>query len=99
MAIKKITVTAYRGAKKQASEKIYERTFDPDETGYVYLEGLGGNDKFVIILATSSKIKIKIRGGKGEDVYNLQGNVKAKVYDRWDEKNKIAGTSNTQFFN
>jgi hypothetical protein len=94
---KKIIVTMYRGAKKQLSEKIYERTFVPDETGYIYLEGLGGDDEFLIDQAASSKIKIKIRGGKGRDVYDLRGQIKSKVYDSSRENNKIAATSNAKF--
>jgi hypothetical protein len=94
---KKIIVTVYRSGKKQASEKIYERSFDPDETGFVYLEGLGGDDEFLIDKTASSRIKIKIRGGKGRDVYDLKGQIKSKVYDFARENNKIAATSNAKF--
>ena len=95
---KKIIVTVYRSAKKNTSEKIYERTIDPDETGYIYLEGLGGDDEFLIEQTASSKIKIKIRGGNGRDSYDLKGNVKSKVYDSANENNRIAGASNAKFF-
>lgn len=95
---KNIVVTVYRGSERKPSEKIYERTFDPDETGYIYLEGLGGDDQFVIEQTASSKIKIKIRGGNGKDSYDLRGNVKSKVYDSANESNKIAGKSNAKFF-
>ena len=95
---KKIIVTVYRSAKKNTSEKIYERTIDPDETGYIYLEGLGGDDEFLIEQTASSKIKIKIRVGNGRDSYDLKGNVKSKVYDSANENNRIAGASNAKFF-
>jgi hypothetical protein len=94
---KKLIVTVYRGGKKQASEKIYERSFDPGETGYVYLEGFGGDDEFLIDQAASSKIKIKIKGGKGHDIYDLKGQIRSKVYDSASENNKIAASSNAKF--
>jgi hypothetical protein len=94
---KKLIVTVYRSGKKQGAEKIYERSFDPDETGFVYLEGLGGDDEFLIDKTASSRIKIKIRGGKGRDVYDLKGQIKSKVYDFARENNKIAATSNAKF--
>jgi hypothetical protein len=94
---KKLIVTVYRGGKKQESEKIYERSFDPGETGYVYLEGFGGDDEFLIDQAASSKIKIKIKGGKGQDVYDLKGQIRSKVYDSASENNKIAASSHAKF--
>ena len=95
---KEIVVTVYRGNKRIPSEKIYERTFDPDDTGYIYLQGLGGDDEFIIEQTASSKIKIKILGGNGKDSYDLRGNVKSRVYDSANENNKIVGQSNAKFF-
>jgi hypothetical protein len=85
----KIMVSVYRAGKDQKpSAKIYEREFTPDDTGYIYLDGFGGDDTFFIEKNTSSRIKIKIRGGKGNDVYNLKGNIKSKVYDSVAENKK-----------
>jgi hypothetical protein len=96
---KQITVSVYRAKKnKPPSEKIYERVFEPDETGYIYLEGFGGDDQFFIDNRASSKIKIKIQGGKGNDVYNLKGDLKAMVYDSITEHNKIMARSGAKFF-
>ena len=94
-----INVSVYRANKNQAaSEKIYERIFEPDDTGYIYLEGFGGNDEFIIEKMASSKIKLRIRGGKGSDVYNLNGNVKTVVYDSITENNKIGAKIKAKFF-
>lgn len=96
---KQIMVSVYRAGKNQKpSVKIYEREFRPDNTGYIYLDGLGGDDSFFIKKNTSSKIRIKISGGKGNDVYDLKGNVKAKVYDSVAENNKINSRSHARFF-
>jgi hypothetical protein len=85
----KIMVSVYRAGKDQKpSAKIYEREFTPDDTGYIYLDGFGGDDTFFIEKNTSSRIKIKIRGGKGNDVYDLKGNIKSKVYDSVAENKK-----------
>ncbi|HZF63080.1 MAG TPA: hypothetical protein VEZ55_01280 [Chitinophagaceae bacterium] len=74
-----ITVHRYDGAVK--GTKIYERSFDPSETGIVYLNGLEGNDRFVVEEGSGSKIKIKIKGGDGADSYDLKGKFKVEVDD------------------
>jgi len=95
---KEITVSVYRDNKKRPAEKIYERVFEPDDTGHIYLEGFGGDDQFLIDKMTASKIKIKIRGGKGKDVYDFNGKVKAMVYDFIADHNKIASPGTARFF-
>jgi hypothetical protein len=95
----KITVSVF-GAKKDEgeSEKIYERIFEPDDTGFIYLDGYGGNDQFFIEPTASSKIKIRIRGGKGNDEYDLNGEIRSSVYDSVEEKNKIAAKKNAKVY-
>jgi hypothetical protein len=97
---KQIIVSVYRAKNNNAGEMIYERQFERDETGCIYLEGFGGDDQFFIEKNASSKIKIKIRGGKGNDLYDLNGNIKAMVYDAVAEENMIEGRSSAKsYFN
>ena len=42
---------------------------------------------FEIDADVSSKIKLRIIGGKGNDTFNLKGNIKSNVYDLNTEKN------------
>jgi len=78
-----IVVSIYRVAEdKKKDNKIYERIFNSDETRFINLNGLGGNDQFLIEKNLSSDIKIKINGGDGKNVYDLnKGNLKVIVYD------------------
>ena len=80
---KNIVISVYQLAGDAKNEtKFYERTFNSNETRFINLNGLGGNDRFFIEEDLSSDIKIKINGGDGKNVYDLnQGNLKIVVYD------------------
>src|SRR5687768_13132970 len=88
---KNIVISIYRLTKgKKSDHKIYERIFNPDETRFVNLNGLGGNDRFIIEKDLSTEIKIKINGGDGKNLYDLNnGNLKVAVYNSSDEKIEI----------
>ena len=75
---------------------IYRRTFIHKETKELVLYGLNGDDKFVVDDDVSSKIKLRIVGGKGNDTYNLGGNIKKTIYDLSTEKNVIEKSSRTE---
>jgi hypothetical protein len=84
-----LTVKVFRYKDGKQGAKIYERSFDPKETGVIYLNGLDGKDHFVIEESAASKIKFKIDGGKGSDTYDLKGKIKTEVTDSADEKNIV----------
>lgn len=92
----KINVAVYRMKGKERGKKIYDRVFDSEDTRFINLEGLGGNDVFVVEENVSSKIKLKIVGGEGKDDYDLNGKMKTLVYDSASEKNKIVNQSNAK---
>ena len=87
---KDIVISIYRLTKDEKSDKkIYERIFKSEETRFINLNGLGGNDRFFIEEDLSSDIKIKINGGDGKNVYDLnKGNLKVIVYDSSAKKNR-----------
>ncbi|HUS03720.1 MAG TPA: hypothetical protein VMY77_18400, partial [Chitinophagaceae bacterium] len=60
---------------------LYNRTFDSRITKELRLYGLNGNDKFEIADNASSKIKIRMIGGKGNDTFNIKGKVRNFIYD------------------
>ncbi len=74
----------------------YSRTFLHKETKELVLYGLNGNDKFVVDDDVSSKIKLRIVGGKGNDTFNLGGNIKKTLYDLSTEKNIIVKSRRTE---
>lgn len=59
--------------------KTYDRTFLRSETHQVVLNGLGGNDRFVVAEAVQSKIRLELNGGEGKDSYDLNGDLRIAV--------------------
>ena len=74
----------------------YRRSFIQKETKELVLYGLNGNDKFVVDDNVSSRIKLRIVGGKGSDSFNLGGNIKKTLYDLSTEKNIIENSRRTE---
>ena len=80
----------------ELSSKLYERLFDPAVTKELRLYGLGGDDKFVF-KGVGNKIKIRVIGGRGEDLYESNSSSpegKTLIYDLKTEKNKFTGNDN-----
>ena len=83
-----LQLTVYKKLNSTDSASVmYNRVFDEKITKQIRLYGLNGEDKFEIDEDVSSKIKLRIIGGKGNDTFNLKGNVRNKVYDLSTEKN------------
>ena len=78
------------------SALVYQRSFTGKETKELVLYGLNGDDKFVVDDDISSKIKLRIVGGKGNDSFNLQGKIKKTLYDLSTEKNVLVNTRRTE---
>ena len=97
-----LQVIVYRKKNKADSAGIiYNRSFDHYYTKEICLYGLGGNDKFEIAPDTRSNIKVRMIGGKGNDSFNIRGNVRNFVYDlkntdSTSEKNGVINTSRTK---
>ena len=75
---------------------VYDRQFDPKVTDEIRLYGLNGNDQFRIENTVSSRIKIRMIGGKGIDTFDVKGRLKNFVYDLSNEPNYITEGSNTK---
>jgi hypothetical protein len=83
-----LRLTVYKKLNDTDSASVmYNRVFDQKITNEIRLYGLNGSDKFEIDDDVSSKIKFRIIGGKGNDTFNLKGNVPNIVYDLTTEKN------------
>ena len=68
---------------------MYHRVFDPAVTKEIRLYGLHDNDHFEITENASSRIKIRIIGGKGKDTFDIKGTTEALLYDQRDSSNVI----------
>jgi hypothetical protein len=93
-----LAVSVYKINKKSndTSSLIYNRVFDDHQTKEIRLFGLKGDDRFYVSPDASSRIKLRIIGGVGNDTFNINGKVKNYVYDLSTEKNFIATKSHTK---
>ncbi len=87
---KGLQVKVYSRAKnKDTTFLIFDRIFYAGETKEIRLYGLNHNDRFEIDTNATSKIKVRIIGGKGIDTFNLKGNVETLLYDLKSEDNVV----------
>jgi hypothetical protein len=80
----------------EQSKKLYERKFDPSVTKEIRLYGMGGDDKFVTH-GSGNRIKIRMIGGSGNDVFESDASSPAGknlAYDLATEQNQFAGNHN-----
>ena len=75
---------------------MYDRTFEPRNTYEIRLYGLNDDDLFDIDESAKSRIKIRIIGGKGNDTFDIKGDVQNQLYDMNVEGNFIKNTSRTK---
>jgi hypothetical protein len=69
---------------------MFDRVFDPRVTREVRLYGLNKEDVFEVDENASSKIKLRIIGGRDNDTFNIKGHVTTLLYDIKNEGNYIA---------
>ena len=75
----------------EQSTKMYERLFDPTYTEEIRMYAFGGEDKFTIT-GDNDKIKIRMIGGDGVDMFENKGSGGGNlVYDVKKENNKLSG--------
>jgi hypothetical protein len=75
----------------EQTTKMYERTFNSEETKELRLYGFGGEDKFVVS-SGNDKIIVRMIGGPGDDNFENKGSGKGGVvYDSAGENNKTTG--------
>ncbi|MEO8764507.1 MAG: metallophosphoesterase [Ginsengibacter sp.] len=85
-----------RKRNNDSSSVMFDRVFDSKTTRFINLYGLNGDDIFEIDSTASSKIKLRIIGGKGRDTFNISGNVRNTIYDFKMDSNYIKRFSKTK---
>lgn len=94
---KNMQVRVYKKTDNTDSASLmYSRIFEPSVTEEVHLYGLNGDDVFEIDRNAKSKIKVRIIGGRGEDTFDIKGNVSNNLYDLTTEKNYISNKNKTR---
>lgn len=93
---KELTVKVFDKKDGKEGRQIYQRTFNSDETFQITLSGLNGSDVFNIEETAATKIKLKLLGGKGKDIYNIKGNLSNTIYDERSDENVIENKFHTR---
>jgi len=68
---------------------LLNRTFSHDITKEIWIYGLDGKDTFVVDGEGDHLIKIRIVGGKKNDIYDFKNTKKVKLYDYKSKENTI----------
>lgn len=63
------------------SDTLIDRTFIHKDTKELWIYGLGGSDKFVVKGEGDNPIFVRLIGGQGKDVYQLENGNRVKIYD------------------
>jgi hypothetical protein len=79
-----------------SSGVMFDRVFDSRSTKFINLYGLNGDDIFEVDPTANSKIKLRIIGGKGQDTFNINGNVRNVIYDYKPDNNFIEHSRKTK---
>ena len=75
---------------------MYDRVFDASVTKEIRLFGLNDADLFDIDSTASSRIKLRIIGGQGNDTFDIRGQVENLLYDIIADVNYIKNKSRTK---
>jgi hypothetical protein len=79
---KTIVVSVFEYKNGLQGKQLYKRTFVKGDTHIITLKGLKGNDHFFVDEKTTAKIKLKLDGEDGEDIYEIHGGKKVQVAER-----------------
>ncbi len=86
-----VAVSVFKIAKDGSiAQPLYNRVFDASVTNEIRLYGQAGDDKFETIGPEAAHITVRLIGGKGEDVFSVEGNPgKPVIYDLSTEENTL----------
>jgi len=80
-----------RKGNNDSASLMYSRVFDKEHTKEIRLFGLNDDDIFEVDdKAKVDDIRVRLMGGKGNDTFNVKGNIRNNIYDLTTEKNYIA---------
>jgi hypothetical protein len=69
---------------------LLSREINPNQTKELRLYGMEGADQFVTDSLVQAKIKLRLIGGKGKDIYQTAGHVRTTIYDVSTEANDLS---------
>ena len=71
------------------NELFYDRVFDKNETKELWIYGLNDKDEFKVYGESGSNVFVRLIGGYGNDIYDIQNRSHLKVYDFDYEESKF----------
>ncbi|WP_036679321.1 metallophosphoesterase [Daejeonella oryzae] len=94
---KSVHLTVFKIDKNdKIDQKIFDRTFDTDETNELNLFALEGKDSILIEGSSANDFKIRVIGGEGKDALVDNGNGgRTLFYDQSTEDNNVVSGANT----
>lgn len=84
----KTHVMVSRNIKGNRERVLVDRIFDSKETKEIWIYGLDDKDHFTVSGDGPAKIRLRLIGGYGDDMYNIQNGKNVKVYD-WKFENNV----------
>ena len=94
-----VLVQVFRKEKDGNKQLMYERSFSPLVTQEIRLYGFNDDDYFDVDESVRSRIKLKIIGGRGNDSFNIRGQIQNEIYDLSLEDNIVlADNHSTKMF-
>ncbi len=92
-------VTIYK-TNKDGEELDFEKSFSPKETSEIWIYGLANEDLYQSTGNGKPKIKVRLIGGRENDIYQIENAKKLIVYDDNKGKNTVDGNGvSTRFTN
>lgn len=78
--------------KNNSEEIIHSRTYNPRQTKEIWVYGIDGNDTFEMKGSGRKNIKVRLLGGQGNDIYNIEEGKKVRLYDFASAENTVNNT-------
>ncbi len=91
-----VTVIGNRIKKGQIGQQFYQNTFYDKDTKEIWIYGLDDTDEFIVKGEKTSRIKVRLIGGKNNDSYAVEGGGKIHIYDYLSKKNSFEKASNAK---
>lgn len=82
-------IKVYRNIKGEKDNLMSDKDYFKDETDDIWVYGLDDDDTFEVKGVADDPILIRIIGGHGNDIYDIQEGKKIRVYDWRTQPNKI----------
>ncbi len=92
-----VRVEGFRNIDGKPQRQFLDKAYDPSLTKEIWLYGLDDDDRFELDLPENSPIKLRIIGGLGKDLYEVENGKNTVVYDFRSKRSEMSGKVRTVF--